>query len=88
MLAYACAIARAYPAFSMKTIAAPKILPTVEVGFIEKTEYVINQEDLDCLTAMAEGVHLAQKIVDMPPNEMHTDAFLDVSLGYYIISLH
>ncbi len=39
----------------------------------------VTEDDVKCLDALAEGVRLAQDIVDKPCNFMHTDAFLDVS---------
>ena len=52
------------------------------MGFIpvgEDTQEV-GDDDVKCLGALCRGIRLAQEIVDAPTNEMHTDAFLDVSL--------
>ena len=61
----------------------------MEVGFIlvGKDATSLKPEEVECLNALSEGVRLAQEIVDMPTNHMHTDAFLDVSthcIMYYV----
>lgn len=79
MVAYTCAISRAFPVYDQKS--REKSNQRVDVGFIlvggDATP--LSQEEVKCLNAMCEGVRLAQEIVDMPTNLMHTDAFLDVS---------
>ncbi len=53
----------------------------LSVGFIVVGEESspVTEDDVKCLDVLAEGVRLAQDIVDKPTNFMHTDAFLDVS---------
>ena len=77
MVAYACAVSRSYPIYNQKT--RPKTSQRVEVGFILVGLSPCSQEDVKCLNALGEGVRLTQKIVDLPCNFMHTDAFLEVS---------
>ncbi|OQR86440.1 metalloprotease family M17 [Achlya hypogyna] len=36
----------------------------------------LSEEDVTFLNATADGVHLAQRLVDAPPNELHTDAYI------------
>lgn len=82
VVASACAVSRAFPIYNQKTGSSCTMDQVVEVGFIleggEATH--LSQEDVNCLNALCEGVRLAQEIVDMPTNFMHTDAFLDVSV--------
>ena len=40
----------------------------------------LNEEELQCLRAAADGVRLAAKIVDMPCSEMNVHHFVKVSL--------
>ena len=40
----------------------------------------LTSDDTACLDALAYGVRLAAKVVDIPCADMHTDSFLDVSL--------
>ena len=80
IVAYACAISRAFPIYDQKT--KTKCDQRVEVGFIPVggDSAPLSQEEVKCLNALCEGVRLAQEIVDMPTNLMHTDAFLDVRM--------
>ncbi|KDO25302.1 hypothetical protein SPRG_09132 [Saprolegnia parasitica CBS 223.65] len=36
----------------------------------------LEDEEVSFLNATADGVHLAQRLVDAPPNELHTDAYI------------
>ncbi len=56
---------------------------TVQVGFLLVGDDAtpLDQEQVSCLSNLGDGVRLAQEIVDMPTNLMHTDAFLEVRHG-------
>ena len=43
----------------------------------------LTTEDISCITAAADGLRLAAKIVDMPCSEMDTHTFIQVG-GYYL----
>ena len=79
VLASGCAVSRAFPIYSRKS-GGPKA-QRITVGFIPVGENVreLTEGDIKCLGALCTGIRLAQEIVDAPTNEMHTDAFLDVS---------
>ena len=80
MVAYAGAISRAFPIYNQKT--GQKCEQKVQVGFIlvKGDSSLLSAEEVKCLNALCEGVRLAQEIVDLPTNFMHTDAFLEVRL--------
>ena len=79
MLASGCAVARAFPKYNRKSGGSK--VQKVTVGFIPVGDDVseVNNDDIKCLRALSEGIRLAQEIVDAPTNEMHTDAFIEVS---------
>ena len=79
ILASGCAVSRAFPIYIRKTCGQEK--QTIAVGFIPvgDNSTSVTDEEVKCLSALSEGIRLAQEIVDAPPNEMHTDSFLDVS---------
>ena len=55
---------------------------TVEFCFVgEDKGQSLTDEDAACMTVVSEGIRLSAKIVDMPCNVMHTDAFIQVSSG-------
>ena len=73
------AIARILPLFNAKSTASTtKRTVTVEFLLVDGGD-PLTPEDIACLDALAYGVRLAAKIVDIPCADMHTDAFLDVS---------
>lgn len=82
-VACACAVARAYPLYSRKTIDTNKprnvtatFLFTDEIK--NKTgDGLSNKDDIDCFNVMSESVRLSAKITDMPCAEMNTDDFLN-----------
>ena len=87
--ASACALVRAFPTFSRKT--SPTAPDSSSPKTKEKSSHVVNvefictdgrsvtEEDVQCLNHAARGIQMTARIVDTPCNEMHTDAFLDVS---------
>ena len=73
------AIARILPLFTAKSsTSTTKRSLTVEFLLVDGGE-ALSAEDISCLDALAYGVRLAAKIIDIPCADMHTDAFLDVS---------
>ena len=76
VLALASAVSRAFPTYSRKSGNQTK--QKVTVGFIfSDSALPLTDEEVQCLTYTCEGIRLAQAIVDTPPNEMHTDGFLE-----------
>ena len=45
----------------------------------------LNEEELQCLRATADGVRLAAKIVDMPCSEMNVHHFVKVSVLFGLL---
>lgn len=87
VFASACAVARAFPLFSRKTKfsaganSSNSVTVTVEFVVVNKDGKKVNplsNSDLECMTAAAEGIRLAGRIVDTPCNDMHTDTFIQV----------
>ena len=80
MFASTSAVARILPLFNAKsTVPATSRTVTVEFLLVCGAE-ALTSEDTACLDALAYGVRLAAKVVDIPCADMHTDSFLDVSL--------
>lgn len=86
-----CAIARAFPLYNRKTSSTSlAALDSNEISAENNSERYLNieficidkneglrKEDLMVLENSKYGIQLAARIVDAPPNEMHTDAFVD-----------
>ena len=81
-------MSRAFPVYNRKS-GESKTAQKVSVGFIPVGEDAreVGEEDVKCLGALCRGIRLAQEIVDAPTNEMHTDAFLEVSLIRVTVSM-
>lgn len=78
--ALGCAASRVFPLYSRKTADNAKNTDViVEFVFVDNKSHKLSADDVNCLTASAKSIRLAAKIVDMPCNEMHVNAFLDVS---------
>ena len=78
-MASAAAIARTFPLFSRKSKAkSSKRTVTVEFVLTDKGDKSLSDKDATSLSVMAESIRLSAKIVDIPCNDMHTDAFLEV----------
>ena len=76
--ACACAIARNFPLYSMKTNLTSRQKRKVTVEFVLVDGPPLTEEDTKCMTTAAESIRLAARIVDTPCNNMHTDLFLEV----------
>jgi len=79
MYASACAVARAYPTYSRKTAtgtATTDYTVTVEFILVGSGDLPITHEDVQIMNESAYAVRLSAYIVDSPPNEMHTDGFI------------
>jgi probable aminopeptidase NPEPL1 len=82
-IACACAIARAFPLYSRKTMETNK--PRNVTATFLFTDELRNKtglecsdsDDVACFNAMSESVRLSAKITDMPCAEMNTDDFLN-----------
>ena len=78
--ALGCAASRVFPLYSRKTPADTKNTEViVEFVFVDDKSHKLSADDVNCLTASAQSIRLTAKIVDMPCNEMHVNAFLNVS---------
>lgn len=77
-LAYAAAIARTFPLYSVKTDAKNErnVLVTFLHTDSEDKSYSLSVDEINCFTAVTKSVRLTAKIVDMPCADMHTDIFL------------
>ena len=72
-------MARILPLFTAKSTASTTSRTvTVEYLLVDGIEEPLNADDIACLDALAYGVRLAAKVVDIPCADMHTDSFLDV----------
>ena len=78
MFASGCAVARAFPLYSSKSASKGRRSVTVEFLLVGPDTSPLQADELRCLSEVADGIRLAAKIVDMPCNMMHTDAFLEV----------
>lgn len=77
LFASACAIARVFPEYNMKTISTPPPPPrTVTVEIVLASGESISREEIEALENAAKSVRLTARIVDAPCSVMHTDAFL------------
>jgi len=76
LFASACAIARVYPEYNMKTLSATPPPRTVTVEIILASGESLAREELELLDNAAKSVRLSARIVDAPCSVMHTDAFL------------
>ena len=78
------AVARILPLFSAKSTAqTTNRTVTVEFLLVDGSE-ALTADDVECLDALAYGVRLAAKVVDIPCADMHTDTFLDVSYSRFL----
>lgn len=75
-IAAACAVGRALPAYTRKTSKASRRRRIIQVGVIPTDGGTV---DLDEVTAVAEGVRFAARLVDAPTSELDTEAFVDVA---------
>lgn len=83
LLATGCAVSRVFPLYTKKSVDKPTLF-TVTIAFLltsGKKVQLPTEEQLDGLRELEKGIRLAQSIVDKPPNEMHTDAFVEVSFA-------
>uniref|UniRef100_A0A0K8TL09 Putative aminopeptidase npepl1-like protein n=1 Tax=Tabanus bromius TaxID=304241 RepID=A0A0K8TL09_TABBR len=82
VFASACAVARAFPLYSRKSVQNDKP-PTIEIEFViieegvKATNRELQDDEVACLEEAARGIRLAAKIVDAPCNEMNVNHFVD-----------
>jgi len=75
--ALGCAVPRMFPLYNTKTSGGETSKTiTVEFVFTGAEKDALSDKEIACLTAAAESIRLAAKIVDAPCNEMHTNGFL------------
>jgi len=93
-IACACAVGRAYPLYSRKTVDTNKPR-NVMVTFLFSDELrnnsgngLANNDDLECFSAMSESVRLSARITDTPCAEMNTDDFLNVNFQSFLRCLN
>ena len=53
---------------------------TVEFVLVGKNDSPITSEDAECMSAAAESIRLSARLVDMPCQDMHTTAFVQVNI--------
>jgi len=76
--ALGCAASRIFPLYNRKKDEQKDQCDVIiEFVFVDDKDHVLSENDVTCLTASAESIRLAAKIVDAPCNEMHVNAFLD-----------
>jgi probable aminopeptidase NPEPL1 len=71
----ACAVARAFPTYTMKNPRQPAVQGSVRVGFATRTAALPDAPYGPCAAAAA-AVRLAARLVDTPPEQLTTTAFL------------
>ena len=54
---------------------------TVEFVLVGKNDSPITSEDAECMSAVAESIRLSARLVDMPCQDMHTSAFVQVNIN-------
>ena len=54
---------------------------TVEFVLVGKNDSPITSEDAECMSAVAESIRLSARLVDMPCQDMHTNAFVQVNIN-------
>lgn len=74
--ALGCAIGRVFPLYQQKTTTDKKAELSIQFLFSD-FDNKLTSEELKCLQSAVDSIRLAGKIVDMPCNLMHTDAFLE-----------
>ncbi|CAH2003468.1 unnamed protein product [Acanthoscelides obtectus] len=86
ILASACAVARAFPVFTMKSKNDSSSVTTVAVEFVIVPDneddaadgnQSLSEEEVALLDEITQGVRLAARIVDTPCNMMNVDHFLE-----------
>ena len=82
VFAQTVAASRPFPLYSRKTNNKcvpdePKETETTSVEMIIDHSGV-SDEDMDEISDCVKGVRLCQSLVDSPPNELHTDAYVDI----------
>lgn len=60
---------------------------TVEFVLVGKNDSPITSEDAECMSAVAESIRLSARLVDMPCQDMHTSAFVQVNIKLILILL-
>mmetsp|Transcript_36071 Transcript_36071/g.36757 ORF Transcript_36071/g.36757 Transcript_36071/m.36757 type:complete len:521 (+) Transcript_36071:72-1634(+) len=74
--AQAVAVSRCFPIYSGKSAKATPHLIEVVIHF--PGNFSGDHSDfLKSVSSVAEGIRLCQELIDMPPNELHTDSYLD-----------
>ncbi|KAJ6639018.1 putative aminopeptidase NPEPL1 [Pseudolycoriella hygida] len=81
LYASACAAVRAFPLFSLKTVASD-ISSTVNIEFIliendSVSDYQLTDNDVECLENAEHAIRLTAKIVDAPCSHMNVSDFLN-----------
>lgn len=77
-LATACALARVWPEFSRKS--GDDEDRTVTISMLSPEGPVEDEATLAQLQHAADGVRLAARLVDTPPDDLHTDAYVDLAM--------
>ena len=60
---------------------------TVEFVLVGSNNSPITSEDAECMSVVAESIRLSARLVDMPCQDMHTSAFVEVNAVLLAITL-
>lgn len=74
----AIAVARQFPQFSMKSKASSKISVNVII-YLDETNTELDSSLLNDIKSVAENIRLCQRLIDTPPNILHTDAYVEIA---------
>ncbi|KAJ3339329.1 putative aminopeptidase npepl1 [Gonapodya sp. JEL0774] len=70
------AVARAFPIYSKKTKGVSNDIRTVWIDLLVKGSQMVGSEEVQKIQIVADAVRNAARLVDTPPSELHTDAYL------------
>jgi len=76
--AQSCAVGRQFPLHSMKSKKLPEKSSVIQI--IINCDESVDQSFVYCVTTTIENIRLAQRLVDTPPNILHTDAYVEESI--------
>lgn len=74
--AQSCAVGRQFPLHSLKS----KPEKPNAIHIVVNCKEAVDQSFFYCITTTIENIRLAQRLVDTPPNILHTDAYVEESV--------
>ena len=60
---------------------------TVEFVLVGSNNSPITREDAECMSVVAESIRLSARLVDMPCQDMHTSAFVEVNTSQLSLTI-